>query len=414
MADSDRIFGKKNKLKGSKMKIQEMNINELTRYENNPRKNAQAVEAVAESIKEFGWKQPIVVDKNNEIVAGDTRFQAAIKLGLETVPVVIADDLTAEQIKAYRLADNKTNEAADWDFEKLQDELEGIEDLDMSLFGEWQEETDESEVDFENLDEMAEDNDEYNEFVDKFKPKKTTDDCYTPPAVYEAVLGWVKKEYDIPDDATICRPFYPGGDYKKYKYPDGCVVVDNPPFSILAEIKKWYSEKNIKYFLFAPHLTLFANNNGHESYIVTNSQIIYENGANVKTSFVNNLDTCKARTAPALSKAIDKAVAETKETVKLPKYDYPNEVITAAILSKIADIDFKVYPEDCYFVRQLDSQKEKGTTLYGAGFLISEKAAAEKAAAEKAAAEKAAAEKAAAEKWQLSEREWGIVKSLGK
>ena len=414
MADSDRIFGKKIELKGDKMKIQEMNINELKRYENNPRKNAQAVEAVAESIKEFGWKQPIVIDKNNEIVAGDTRFQAAIKLGLETVPVVIADDLTAEQIKAYRLADNKTNELADWDFEKLQDELEGIEDLDMSLFGEWQEEMDESEVDFENLDELAEDNDEYNEFVDKFKPKKTTDDCYTPPAVYEAVLNWVKKEYGISDDATICRPFYPGGDYKKYKYPDGCVVVDNPPFSILAEIKKWYSEKNIKYFLFAPHLTLFANNSGHESYIVTNSQIIYENGANVKTSFVNNLDTCKARTAPALSKAIDKAVAETKETVKLPKYDYPNEVITAAILSKIADIDFKVYPEDCYFVRQLDSQKEKGAALYGAGFLISEKAAAEKAAAEKAAAEKAAAEKAAAEKWQLSEREWEIVKSLGK
>ena len=381
-----------------------MNINELKRYENNPRKNAQAVEAVAESIKEFGWKQPIVVDKNNEIVAGDTRFQAAIKLGLEKVPVVIADDLTAEQIKAYRLADNKTNEAADWDFEKLQDELEGIESLDMSLFGDWQEETDEQEVDFENLDEMAEDNDEYNEFVDKFKPKKTTDDCYTPPAVYEAVLNWVKKEYNIPDDATICRPFYPGSNYKKYKYPDGCVVVDNPPFSILSEIKRWYSEKNIKYFLFAPHLTLFSNNAGHESYIVTNSQIIYENGANVKTSFVNNLDSCKARTAPTLAKVIDEAVEETKQTVKLPKYDYPNEVITAAILSKIADVDFKIYPEDCYFIRQLDSQKEKGAALYGGGFLISEKAA----------AEKAAAEKAAAEKWQLSEREWEIVKSLGK
>ena len=98
----------------------------------------------------------------------------------------------------------------------------------------------------------------YEEFVEKFKPKKTTDDCYTPPAVYEAVKDWTVKEYGL-KGKEIVRPFYPGGDYESYDYPAGCVVIDNPPFSILTKIVNYYIDKGIKFFLFAPQLTLFSS-----------------------------------------------------------------------------------------------------------------------------------------------------------
>lgn len=117
------------------MKIKNLPITELKPYENNPRINDAAVPAVAESIRQFGFKQPIVIDKNNVIVCGHTRYKAAIKLGLKTVPCVIADDLTDDQIKAYRLADNKVGELASWDMELLDIELEGISDIDMGDFG---------------------------------------------------------------------------------------------------------------------------------------------------------------------------------------------------------------------------------------------------------------------------------------
>lgn len=127
------------------MKVVMIDINQIKPYDKNPRKNNNAVEAVANSIKEFGFKQPIVVDKDNIIVVGHTRFKAAKKLGLKEVPVVVATDLTDEQIKAYRLADNKTNELAEWDDELLSGELSDIE-MDMSLFGFDLEEEEEKEI----------------------------------------------------------------------------------------------------------------------------------------------------------------------------------------------------------------------------------------------------------------------------
>lgn len=118
------------------MKIQDLDIKSIKAYSKNPRKNDAAVDAVAASIREFGWKQPLVIDPSTmEIVAGHTRYKAAKKLGCKTVPCVMADDLTAEQIKAYRLADNKTAELAEWDFDLLGDELGDIEDIDMAEFG---------------------------------------------------------------------------------------------------------------------------------------------------------------------------------------------------------------------------------------------------------------------------------------
>lgn len=110
-------------------------IEVLHPYENNPRKNEGAIDAVANSIKEFGFKVPIVIDKKDTIVTGHTRYLAAQKLGLEEVPCILADDLTPKQIRAFRLADNKTSELAGWDFTKLDEELALIDDLDMTDFG---------------------------------------------------------------------------------------------------------------------------------------------------------------------------------------------------------------------------------------------------------------------------------------
>ena len=117
------------------MQVQNVNIQDVRPYENNPRNNDEGVEAVANSIKEFGWQQPIVVDKDNVIIVGHTRYKAAKKLGMDKVPVVVANNLSPEQVKAYRLADNKTGELTDWDMGLLDDELADIADIDMSDFG---------------------------------------------------------------------------------------------------------------------------------------------------------------------------------------------------------------------------------------------------------------------------------------
>ena len=117
------------------MIIIDMKPEELKAYENNPRNNDNAVAAVAASIKEFGFKVPIVIDKDGVIIAGHTRLKAAQQLGMQTVPCIVADDLTEEQIRAFRLADNKTGELAGWDFEKLEAELAELSAMDMSAFG---------------------------------------------------------------------------------------------------------------------------------------------------------------------------------------------------------------------------------------------------------------------------------------
>lgn len=119
----------------AKLKIIYVSIDDIEPYANNPRLNDGSVDGVANSIKKFNWKQPIVVDKNKVIIAGHTRYAAAKKLGLKEVPIVIADDLTEEEVKAYRLADNKVGENSLWDFDKLDQELNEILGIDMADFG---------------------------------------------------------------------------------------------------------------------------------------------------------------------------------------------------------------------------------------------------------------------------------------
>lgn len=249
----------------------------------------------------------------------------------------------------------------------------------------------------------------YDEFVEKFEPKKTTDDCYTPTEIYEAIKKWVCEKYGIAPEKTV-RPFWPGADYKAFDYPEECVVLDNPPFSILSKICEYYLEHDIRFFLFAPSLTAFSGSKTLEkvNHLICDCSIVYENGAIVKTSFVTNLDKdVVAQTCPSLTRVVNKVAEKLRrEKVRvLPKYEYPNHIVTAAMMQRYAryGVEFKVERKDCTAIRRLDAQISEKKALYGGGLLLSEKAA----------AEKAAAEKVAATVYHLSQRELDIVAQLG-
>lgn len=143
------------------LKIEYIDINSIKPYENNPRHNEEAIPYVMNSIKEFGFKNPIIIDKNNVIIAGHTRLESAKRLGMKEVPIIHADDLTEEQVKAFRLADNKVSEKAEWNFELLDEELEDL-DINMEDFG------------FENVDINLDIDD--SEFVQDTEITKNKDD----------------------------------------------------------------------------------------------------------------------------------------------------------------------------------------------------------------------------------------------
>jgi hypothetical protein len=169
--------------------------------------------------------------------------------------------------------------------------------------------------------------------------------------------------------------------------------------------------------MFAPSLTLLGIMRGNAKYVAVGSGVIYANGANVNTSFVTNMGDKKIIASSELRKIIDEANKENLEKLhrQLPKYSYPDEVLTATMLTYIAahDTDLEIDEKDLCFIRALDAQKESGKGLFGSGFLLSKTATESKTAAEKAAAEKAAAEKVNTDVWELSEREKEIVASLG-
>ncbi len=270
----------------------------------------------------------------------------------------------------------------------------------------------------------------YQEFADKFKPKKTTDDCYTPQIVFDAVAEWVSQEYGR-DKAGFVRPFWPGGDYEAQEYPDGCTVVDNPPFSILARIIRFYHARGIQFFLFAPALTLFSARDTDVSYLAAGCDITYANGAEVKTSFITSLDTCRVRTCPELwrrVKAANEANLGQSKTI-LPKYDYPDEIITAAMVQRWTQygVDWRLEKDACVRVSALDAQRAVGKAIFGGGYMMSERAAKDKVKAEQeansnmikrsmaaagAAEERTAAANASALKWELSEGERWIISRL--
>ena len=247
------------------------------------------------------------------------------------------------------------------------------------------------------------DAEDYEGFVDKFKPKLTTDDCYTPELVYNAIANYVAKRYGLSRENFV-RPFWPGGDFEAFAYEPGDVVVDNPPFSILSKILKFYTARGVKFFLFAPSLTLFAGNVPGVCFIPIDATITYENGAQVNTAFITNLepDDVIIQVLPDLQAVIDRANKENtaKDKVQLPKYSYPVEVITAAMCHKFSNngIPLTIKRSSAKFTRALDNQRIMGKAIFGGGFLLSEKAA---------------AEKAAAHIWELSTRERDIISRLG-
>lgn len=252
---------------------------------------------------------------------------------------------------------------------------------------------------------LFEDNAEYDAFTEKFKPKKTTDDCYTPQPVYEAVLAWAAKEYRLPRETVIVRPFWPESDFVHFDYPEDCVVLDNPPFSMLSRIVRFYCRAGIRFFLFAPALTLFTAPEQPVSYLATGADITYENGAEVPTSFVTNLDRFRLRTVPELRRKVMDASNQALllrggGAVQLPKYVYPDALITAAAMQRLSKYgaDLDILPEDTRHTRALDAQRAQGKAIFGSGFLLSPRAT----------VERAAAERAAAKVWELSDRERGL------
>lgn len=405
------------------LKFDDKNFNRHTQYGH---------KLLEDSLRKFGAGRSILIDKNGKIVAGNGIAETAADIGLDDIIVVKSDgkklvavqrtdiDLDTPEGREMALADNQTSlidididENAVW--EELGEDVAKAWSVDIPEGWDGDDTDDqqtiaEKEREFRErmaAGEISEEDEEYQEFLEKFKLKKTTDDCYTPEIVYNAIADWVANQYGVKMKDFV-RPFYPGGDYKSFVYPKNAVVVDNPPFSILAEILTFYRERKIKFFLFAPALTLFSSSSQSCTALAAGATITYANGATVNTSFLTNLEdpTIRLRSMPSLYRVVTRANEENQRATKreLPKYTYPDYIVTAPFVARLSKygIDFKVAVTESEQVSQLDMQKENGKTIFGKGYFVGEKAA----------AEKAAAEKAAATRWQLSDREKEIIKKL--
>lgn len=221
--------------------------------------------------------------------------------------------------------------------------------------------------------------DEYARFLEKFKSAKTTDSCFTPPAVYREVLSWLVEQFPELKDAPVVRPFYPGGDYINETYPEGCVVVDNPPFSIFSQIVRHYNDRGIRFFLFAPSLTLFSSSSS--CFLPLCADIIYENGAKVSTSFVTNLRSDLRIWTPCdLYQRVTAASAASVPKKAKPIVRHSAYIITAAMFGKFVQrgIDLSVPCDECKRVT-----KEYGRDLFGGGFLLSRRLMEKRLEAEK-------------------------------
>lgn len=404
----------------------------------NPRKAVDGgIEALAESIAqnpEFFEARPILLSDRtgeNVIIGGERRSEAARYLGMEKAPSILFHGLTEEQEDFILLNDN--THSGKWDEDLLKQWPNEL--LAKWNAPRWVEHTPEDlqkEMQEKGLSTEGKESDEnYDAFVDKFQQKLTTDDCYTPPAVYDAIKAWVSEKVHNLDDVKVIRPFFPGGNYEDLaQYPKGCVVVDNPPFSILSKICRFYCERGIQFFLFGPALTLFSAPDMDVTYLITEVQIEYENGARVRTGFITNMvKDLRIWLCPDLREAVEAAQADVDKTKQ--GFVYPDNIVTAATLGKIVKrgIELRIRKCSCEYIRTSDSAEEQGRALYGCGFIMSDRAAAERAAAERAAAERAvadravadraaadraAAARAAATRLNISQRERAIIERLNK
>lgn len=229
--------------------IESINIDEIIPYKNNPRFNDDAVEAVAQSINEFGFKVPIVIDKNNVIVTGHTRYKAARQLGYMKIPCIRADDLTEEQIKAFRIADNKVSELATWDYDKLEIELEDI-NIDLSVFGLEIGDIEETETEIDDSgyygDERERTNKAYN--LDLIDYDNLTNDFWQMPII--------KNNNFIPDDLI-------GFNYAKSSTNKNCGIhfyVDDYQFERVWNYPEKYIDVLIEYdCILSPDFSLYMD-----------------------------------------------------------------------------------------------------------------------------------------------------------
>lgn len=262
---------------------------------------------------------------------------------------------------------------------------------------------------------------DYEAFIEKFKPKRTTDDCYTPPEVYQTVRDYVDAHVFPLAGHRIVRPFYPGGDYESYDYEAADVVLDNPPFSILSRIVTFYVQRGIRFFIFAPTLQLCPKSEfkvrGKITAVVCGANIIYANGAVVNTSFITNIwpNSPAMVVCGSLCKAIEQAQKAIRKDKSVRRVKYPPNVVSGALLSKLAKrgIDWTLPSEETFYISKLNC----GQSVYGGGFLISERLAAERSAAERLAAERLAAERSAAREcftYQLDASKELIIKDISK
>lgn len=244
---------------------------------------------------------------------------------------------------------------------------------------------------------------DYEGFIAKFTDKpKTTDECYTPDDVYQAVLKWVGKHIDL-SKYTICRPFYPGGDYENAEYPDNAIVIDNPPFSIFTKICKFYTAQGVPFFLFGPAMTIFSICD-YCTAVVAAAEIIFSNKAAVRVNFASNIfGDVVAMSAPDLKQMIESQPSQN-EKVNLPKYRYPDNVLSVSMLQTLSTfgVEYSVSRERCEVIKDLDLHPKKNG-LFGNHLLLSQ-----------AQAQAQARNKGLLIEFDLSEREKKIVERLSK
>lgn len=389
-----------------------IDIQTLVQDDHNFNKGTDAGRQLMEkSFKELGAGRSILVDKDGRIIAGNKSQQAAIAAGIKKVRIIetTGDELVAvkrtdlsldsKEGRELALADNLTTQVnLEWDKVELAEVAaqQGIDLPDWGLDPADLDISDEAEIERKRKEfeermaagEITEEDEEYQAFKEKFELKKTTDDCYTPELVYEAVADWVANEYGL-NRKNFVRPFYPGGDYQKEKYPADAIVVDNPPFSILSEIMAWYNDRHIPFFLFGPSMTLLGScARSGSCAVVVGVTVTYANGAVVSTSFVTNLeDGIALRTAPTLYKAVEAAnkATQAEKHAELPKYKYPDEVVTVSSLHPFSrlGIEFKIPKAESVKVTQLDAQIESKQAVFGSGLFVSERIAKQRKELEK-------------------------------
>jgi hypothetical protein len=254
---------------------------------------------------------------------------------------------------------------------------------------------------------------DYESFLAKFNENpKTTDDCFTPRDVFEAVVAWVGTQIDM-TDKVVLRPFFPGGDYVNAVYPENGIVIDNPPFSIFTDIIKFYTARRIPFFLFGQGKTIMCCVKYCTAVIVTDL-LTYENGARIYTNFASNLfgDTI-IMTAPKLNDLIFSCPSQNVKA-NLASYNYPPELLSFSQMQTICrgGVEFSVKRDECQIVKNLDNHPKQ---LFGEHILLSMQKAGEKEGAlvkSKEAARLRAEQSGMSVDIELSSRERRIVERL--